>query len=149
MRTILRAKPYKMSHEKAGRNEVVRCVGSDELGNRYYEDFDHDKSNNRRWVEYADNGKWHITPKYVSPGWQGWLHYMYDDPPNRQFFVNPDYRPKKLYQLKLDHPTLSYKNPGHWQNKDKHKYGNYLKEKHSGYWEPTGKGEHRRASALI
>jgi hypothetical protein len=58
VRTLIRAKPYKYSHEKAGWKEVVRLVGQDEFGNikfncmllvysylpptnRYYEDFDH------------------------------------------------------------------------------------------------------------
>ena len=70
--------------------------------------------NQRRWVEYADYGKWFITPKSISPGWQGWLAYMYDDPPNDKHFVNPDYRPKRTYYLKLDHPTQAYKNPNHF-----------------------------------
>lgn len=83
MRAILRGKPYKYAHEKAGyEEEVVRCAGTDEFGNRYYEDFTHHNWNTRRWVEYADYGKWQQTPKKVAPGWHGWLHYQYDDPPN-------------------------------------------------------------------
>ena len=82
MRTILRGKPYKMTHEKAGyTDEVVRLVGKDEFGNRYYEDFNHSNKNTRRWVEYADYNKWFLVPKKVAPGWHGWLHYQYDDPP--------------------------------------------------------------------
>ncbi len=42
MRAILRGKPNKLHvQEKAGWDEAVRLVGSDELGNRYYEDFTH------------------------------------------------------------------------------------------------------------
>ena len=52
------------------------------------------EKNQRRWVEYADSGKWYITPKAISPAWHGWMCYMYDDPPNEKHFVNPDYRPK-------------------------------------------------------
>lgn len=45
MRAILRGKPNKMHpHEKAGWDEAVRCVGIDEVGNRYYEDFTHHSS---------------------------------------------------------------------------------------------------------
>ena len=55
MRAILRGKIYKITHEKAGLDdEVVRCVGSDEFGNRYYEDFKNLGKNSRRWVEFAD-----------------------------------------------------------------------------------------------
>ncbi len=46
MRTILRGKMYKMTHEKAGFNdEVVPLVGTDCYGNRYYEDFGHHGKN--------------------------------------------------------------------------------------------------------
>ena len=41
MRAVLRGKPMKYGHEKAGWKEVVRLAGKDEFGNRYYEDFDH------------------------------------------------------------------------------------------------------------
>ena len=58
MRALLRGKPYKMTHEKGGyEEELVPCVGKDEFGNRYYEDFNHANKNTRRWVEYADYGK--------------------------------------------------------------------------------------------
>ena len=55
MRALLRGKNYRNQHEKGGyEEEVVRCAGSDEFGNRYYEDFKHHNKNTRRWVEYAD-----------------------------------------------------------------------------------------------
>ena len=116
---MLRAKPYKYSHEKAGWKEVVPLVGQDEFGNRYYEDFDHCSKNKRRWVEYADYGKWHLTPKGIAPAWQGWMHYVYDDTPDSRYFHQPAWRPHRTYYLKLDHPTQAYKNPGHWQNPNK------------------------------
>ncbi len=83
MRTLLRGKPYKSTHEKGGyTDEVIRLVGKDEFGNRYYEDFNHSNKNTRRWVEYADYNKWFLVPKKVAPGWHGWLHYQFDDPPS-------------------------------------------------------------------
>ena len=40
MRAILRGKPYRPTHEKAGfGDELASLVGTDEYGNRYYEDF--------------------------------------------------------------------------------------------------------------
>jgi len=71
MRAVLRGKIYKPTHEKAGfTNEAVPCVGTDEHGNRYYEDFTHKNKNQRRWVEYADKGKTFPTMvKKVAPGW--------------------------------------------------------------------------------
>ena len=115
MRAVLRGKIYKPTHEKAGfSDEVAPLVGVDEFGNRYYEDFTHLGKNQRRWVEYADTGKLFPTQvKKVAPGWQGWLHYMYDDPPREDNFVNPYYRNHRTPVFKTDHPELSYKNKGH------------------------------------
>ena len=42
MGAILRGKIYKQHpHEKGGFLEIVRCVGSDEFGNKYFEDLTH------------------------------------------------------------------------------------------------------------
>jgi hypothetical protein len=42
VRTLLRGKPYKYAMEKGGyTDELVRLVGTDDCGNRYYEDFTH------------------------------------------------------------------------------------------------------------
>ena len=97
MRALLRGKIYKPTHEKAGfTDEVAPLVGTDEFGNRYYEDFTHKNKNQRRWVEFADTGKLFPTmTKTIAPGWHGWLHYMYDDPPREDNFVNPYYRPHR------------------------------------------------------
>lgn len=56
-----------------------RLVGTDEMGNRYYESRDNRSydGRRRRWVlynGYADGSK-------VSPDWHGWLHYTFDEPP--------------------------------------------------------------------
>ena len=82
MRAILRGKPYRPTHEKAGfGDELAPLVGVDEYGNRYYEDFNHKNKNQRRFVEFADTGRWFPTPKKISPAWHGWMHHQYDDPP--------------------------------------------------------------------
>lgn len=76
MRALLRGKPYRPTHDKGGfGEELARCVGKDEFGNRYYEDFNSPAKNNRRWIEYADYNKWFLTPKKVPPPWHGWLSY--------------------------------------------------------------------------
>ena len=83
-RALLRAKPYRPTHEKAGfSDELAPLVGTDEYGNRYYEDFTGKNKNQRRFVEFADEGRWFPggNAKKIAPGWQGWLHYQYDDPP--------------------------------------------------------------------
>lgn len=42
------------SHYAGGTYGPLKCVGADQFGNRYYEDFDTDHRNHRRWVEYSD-----------------------------------------------------------------------------------------------
>ena len=83
MRTLQRAKPLRPTHEKAGfGDELATLVGTDEYGNRYYEDWNGKNKNQRRFVEFADSSKWFPTQgKKIAPAWQGWMHYMYDDPP--------------------------------------------------------------------
>jgi NADH:ubiquinone oxidoreductase subunit len=150
MRALLRGKPLKYSHEKAGWNEVVRLVGSDEFGNRYYEDFDHHNFNTRRWVEFADYGKWHMTVgKKVGPGWHGWMNYMYDDAPGKQNFVEPYYRPHKTSVLKTDHPTLAYKAPGHNENPNLVENKKLALERQYKSWNPPQGGEKRRGKKII
>ncbi|XP_076814638.1 NADH dehydrogenase [ubiquinone] 1 alpha subcomplex subunit 12-like [Clavelina lepadiformis] len=67
-------------------------VGTDELGNKYYE-------NNRffvgrnRWVDYNQEtwaDKWDYNASQITPEWHRWLHYMTDDPPTK---VPPKQRP--------------------------------------------------------
>ena len=83
MRAVLRGKPLRPTHEKAGfGDELATCVGTDENGNRYYEDWNGKNKNQRRFVEFADNGKWFPTQaRKITPSWHGWMNYMYDDTP--------------------------------------------------------------------
>ena len=61
-------------------------------------------------MEFADNGKMFPTQaKKIAPGWQGWMHYMYDDPPKKDNFVDPSWRARKTAVFKTDHPN-AYKN---------------------------------------
>merc|ERR1712086_228075 len=104
MRTLQRGSIHKMTHEKAGfGDEVAKLVGTDNYGNRFYEDFNNVGLNQRRWVEFADRGRMYPTQTTkVSPGWHGWMHYMYDDPPREDNFVNPYYRNHRQPLFKTD-----------------------------------------------
>ena len=61
-----------------------RQVGSDEFGNKYYEDRtdrkSYDKWRKRRWVIY----KGYADASKIPPDWHGWMHYIYDTPPSEQ-----------------------------------------------------------------
>lgn len=56
-------------------------VGTDDGGNRYYENLDY-KVNMTRWVEYKDIHNYDASS--VPPRWHGWLHYVSDAPGNHE-----------------------------------------------------------------
>ena len=153
MRTVLRGKIYKPTHEKAGfTDEVVNMVGSDEFGNRYYEDFTHLGKNQRRWVEYADSGRLFPTMvTKVAPGWHGWLHYMYDDPPREDNFVNPYYRNHRTPQFKTDtgDGLTNYRNPGHLLNPQREENMANAKARMYSAWEPPTGSEERNGKKIM
>ncbi|MFV0358839.1 NADH:ubiquinone oxidoreductase subunit NDUFA12 [Tropicimonas sp.] len=49
-------------------------VGEDADGNVYY----HTGDDRKRWVVYSGE----IEATKVPPGWHGWLHRLYDEPPS-------------------------------------------------------------------
>jgi NADH:ubiquinone oxidoreductase subunit len=57
---------------------VGRPVGSDEFGNRYYEN-----RHGRRWVIY--NG--YAEASRVPPSWHGWLHHTVDVAPTEESYT--------------------------------------------------------------
>ncbi|XP_039263251.1 NADH dehydrogenase [ubiquinone] 1 alpha subcomplex subunit 12-like [Styela clava] len=75
-------------------NELRRgdLIGTDDLGNKYYENNRYFVGRNR-WVDYAQDTfaqKWEFNASQVPSEWHRWLHYMTDDPPTK---VPPTPRP--------------------------------------------------------
>ncbi|KAJ3055063.1 hypothetical protein HK097_011626 [Rhizophlyctis rosea] len=69
---------------------VGKHVGTDYLGNEYYENRD-DIVLRDRWVLFK---KWNYDATQVPPEWHQWLHKITDDVPSektlpKQFFVTP------------------------------------------------------------
>ncbi|HRN83944.1 MAG TPA: NADH:ubiquinone oxidoreductase subunit NDUFA12 [Hyphomicrobium sp.] len=63
-----------------------RFIGSDELGNRYYEQIKGRPGplgRPRRWVTYTDLAE----ASKVPPEWHGWLHYIVDVPPTEERYT--------------------------------------------------------------
>lgn len=77
-----------------------RLVGSDEFGNRYFEDrtakHSYDTGRKRRWVMY----KGYADASKIPPDWHGWMHYVYDTPPSEKAL------PRKSWE-KEHRPNLS------------------------------------------
>eukprot|EP01017_Pseudomicrothorax_dubius_P015862 TRINITY_DN1810_c0_g1_i2.p1 TRINITY_DN1810_c0_g1~~TRINITY_DN1810_c0_g1_i2.p1 ORF type:complete len:213 (-),score=55.38 TRINITY_DN1810_c0_g1_i2:103-741(-) len=102
-----------------GHNEALEPVGQDQYGNKYYEDFDVNHRNQRRWVEYSD----YFIPigiggDRVPAGWHGWLSHQFDDVPSEgQNFVDPHYR-KEHTELTSGTPS-HHVPPGNPKNPDR------------------------------
>jgi len=83
-----------------------RPIGTDETGNRYYEEKRARTGQRaRRWVMY--NGEPEATK--VPPEWHAWLHYTTDKPiplSDRKFWQKP-------HQQNLTGTAESYRPPGH------------------------------------
>jgi NADH:ubiquinone oxidoreductase subunit len=83
-----------------------RPIGSDETGNRYFEEKRARTGQRaRRWVMY--NGEPEATK--VPPEWHAWLHYTTDKPiplSDRKFWQKP-------HQQNLTGTAESYRPPGH------------------------------------
>lgn len=88
-----------------------RFVGSDEFGNKYYEQKKGVGPRGplgrlRRWVTYEDLA----DPSKVPPDWHGWLHYTVDLPP-----TEVPYRPRlwqKPHCMNMTGTPRAYRPPG-------------------------------------
>lgn len=57
-------------------------MGTDALGNKYYENKEEYPYGQHRWVEYANHRSFYDSdPTLVTPEWHVWLHCVTDDPP--------------------------------------------------------------------
>ena len=76
-----------------GHEGLVKCVGQDHFGNKYFEDLSVDHQNNRRYVEFANcTASFEMTSDRLAPEWVGWLAKTYDDLPSEgKNFVNHSY----------------------------------------------------------
>lgn len=83
-------------------------VGTDELGNRYYQSRDHKSydGRRRRWVVY--NG--YAEASKVSPDWHGWLHYTFDEPPTEAPLPRRQW--ERDHQPNMTGTPLAWRPPG-------------------------------------
>ena len=139
IRTYQRA--HKLSSNKqyiVGHEGLVKCVGMDEFGNKYYEDLSVDHRYHRRWVEYAEHTRtWHMTQDLLPPDWTGWLSGTYEDAPSEGVnFVKHSYIKTKtgnalyLPDLKLPQGFLHAHNPV-----DRDEFFKTQRDRKSAIWE--------------
>ena len=90
-------------------------VGTDTLGNKYYQDargktprpFDTTLYRQKRWVIY------HGEPEAskVPPEWHAWLHYQTNDKPSMENPLRRDWQ--QPHQINLTGSDDAYRPPGH------------------------------------
>lgn len=85
-----------------------KFVGTDHMGNRYYEDKAPNWPRKRRWVVYAGVPE----ASRVPPKWHAWLHYMEDEPPGVDA-GKPVYRWEKEHKPNETGTEAAYLPAGH------------------------------------
>lgn len=81
-------------------------VGTDELGNVYFEGPLSTYGLPKRWVIYKD----YADASAIPPGWHGWMHHRTNTPPSRE-----DYKPRdwqKPHQVNLTGSAKAYRPKG-------------------------------------
>ncbi len=73
---------------------------------------------------------------------------MYDDPPKKDNFVEPYFRPHKTVVFKTDHPS-AYKNPGHLLAPDRKMWEDIARARKYTAWEPPVGGEERKGKKIM
>ncbi|XP_018646412.1 NADH-ubiquinone oxidoreductase subunit B17.2,putative [Schistosoma mansoni] len=71
-----------------------KLVGTDNFGNKYYENNNYFVGRNR-WVIYSNRFGWDYEGSQVPPEWHRWLHYMTDE--------NPVSNPPTVYKWYAEH----------------------------------------------
>jgi NADH:ubiquinone oxidoreductase subunit len=84
-------------------------VGTDPLGNRYYQQRKKSAgARRRRWAVFHDGSE---EPTLVPPAWHAWLHYTIDDFPQAE-----EMRPRaweREHQPNVTGTDQAYRPPGH------------------------------------
>ncbi|CAD8147385.1 unnamed protein product [Paramecium octaurelia] len=70
------------NHNVGGQNGPTQCVGQDQFGNKYYEDFDVKEIN--RWAEFNEYfDPYHTLGDRIPPAWHGQLAHVSNEAPTR------------------------------------------------------------------
>lgn len=135
-----RAARMRNIQDNTGCREVVPLTGVDLYGNRYYEDFYGDDTNDShlstRWVELSDRAEVFISGRKIPPEWHGWLAHSYDEVPiaGNTSFYNPIFKKRHLPNTsgtpKSMYPT------GHQFNDYRREFIAYSKSRIYTAWDP-------------
>lgn len=85
-----------------------RHVGTDEQGNRYYEQTKGigPVGKPRRWVIYKELAE----ASFIPPGWHGWMHYTVDEPPGEQAYEGRGW--EQPHRPNMTGTSQAYRPPG-------------------------------------
>ena len=142
-----RAARFRPILDNCGVREIVPLVGTDVHGNRYYEDFKADESNdsgtNSRWVEFSDRYERFPSGRKIPPEWHGWLHRSYDDAPTPEntAFHNPPYKKRHLPNPSME-PHAVYPQ-GYAMHEYRKEFQEYSNSRIYNAWQPQAKNTKR------
>ena len=126
-------KAVRATANQGGHSGAVKCVGQDNFGNKYYEDWSVDHYNCRRYVEYSDYFKdFGSGTDRIPPAWNGWMSHTYDDiPTDDSVFVDHPYQ--KEWRTHPSGTPNAYNGPGSinpFSERDSAKFHQQQREKH-------------------
>lgn len=70
---------YLRQLNRIGDTKIGTLKGTDQFGNKYYENDQDEIIMRTRWVEYSG---WYFRMDQLEPGWRSWLVYTVDTPPS-------------------------------------------------------------------
>lgn len=109
-----------------GYNKLIKgpnagtLVGTDAVGNRYYENDDLPYGR-KRWVVYADT--FDYSSSSVPSEWHGWFHGINDYAPTRHSYVKPIYA--VAHRQTQTGTSEAYLPKGSWSNPGKRNWKKY------------------------
>lgn len=98
-------------------------VGTDSVGNKYWEKTIDTQFGRHRWVEYADYKNYNASA--VPPEWHGWLHYITDHTPEQLEGLKPKYSLPHKENMSGRGDGMIYHSKGHALNPNKRDWKRY------------------------
>jgi NADH dehydrogenase (ubiquinone) 1 alpha subcomplex subunit 12 len=98
-------------------------VGTDSVGNKYWEKTIDTQFGRHRWVEYADYKNYNASA--VPPEWHGWLHYITDHTPEQLEGLKPKYALPHKENMSGRGDGMIYHSKGHALNPNKRDWKRY------------------------
>ncbi|ETN40417.1 uncharacterized protein HMPREF1541_04694 [Cyphellophora europaea CBS 101466] len=118
-------KQYGIQLHYQGDTKAGTLVGTDRMGNKFYENLTEDLPLRTRWVEYSQK---ELDASQIDPGWHAWISYLVDKPPSEDKIMQMGLRPWEDHYTRINYT----------QSRGAYKPYSTTKPKYSA-WDPVAK----------